>query len=157
MVTYIKMHLIMATNSLLPSIHMFSFPPTRLLILFFRLVARRTYSNQGGYESTYKNLLINKDTKVICQGFTGKQVNYQFSLNVGCPFQHGMDICGEKKIAGKIMKLRVWNTNQICGWIRVLSTLNKLLSMVPRWSVVSPPRRLVKLTSVSLFSVLSVR
>ncbi|KAG1085386.1 hypothetical protein G6F42_021420 [Rhizopus arrhizus] len=36
-------------------------------------VARRTYSNQGGYESTYKNLLINKDTKVICQGFTGKQ------------------------------------------------------------------------------------
>ncbi|EPB83091.1 succinyl-CoA synthetase alpha subunit [Mucor circinelloides 1006PhL] len=52
---------------------MFSFPPTRLLILFFRLVARRTYSNQGGYESTYKNLLINKDTKVICQGFTGKQ------------------------------------------------------------------------------------
>lgn len=91
----------MATNSLLPSIHMFS-SPTRLLILFFRLVARRTYSNQGGYESTYKNLLINKDTKVICQGFTGKQVNYQFSLNVGCPFQHGMDICGEKKSLGKL-------------------------------------------------------
>lgn len=39
------------------------------------LVARRTYANNGGYESTYKNLLINKDTKVICQGFTGKQVS----------------------------------------------------------------------------------
>ncbi|GAA5816084.1 Succinate--CoA ligase [ADP/GDP-forming] subunit alpha, mitochondrial [Mucor flavus] len=36
-------------------------------------VARRAYSNNGGYESTYKNLMINADTKVICQGFTGKQ------------------------------------------------------------------------------------
>ncbi|KAG0746235.1 hypothetical protein G6F57_008516 [Rhizopus arrhizus] len=36
-------------------------------------VARRTYANNGGYESTYKNLLINSQTKVICQGFTGKQ------------------------------------------------------------------------------------
>jgi hypothetical protein len=48
---------------------------TFLLILFiYSIVARRTYSNQGGYESTYKNLMINKNTKVICQGFTGKQV-----------------------------------------------------------------------------------
>ncbi|KAI8886488.1 succinyl-CoA ligase subunit alpha [Backusella circina FSU 941] len=36
-------------------------------------ITRRTYANNGGYESTYKNLLINADTKVICQGFTGKQ------------------------------------------------------------------------------------
>lgn len=41
---------------------------------FSCIVARRAYSNNGGYESTYKNLLINADTKVICQGFTGKQV-----------------------------------------------------------------------------------
>ncbi|ORE09210.1 succinyl-CoA ligase subunit alpha [Rhizopus microsporus var. microsporus] len=36
-------------------------------------VARRAYTNNGGYESTYKNLMINAETKVICQGFTGKQ------------------------------------------------------------------------------------
>ncbi|KAI7886771.1 succinyl-CoA ligase subunit alpha [Lichtheimia hyalospora FSU 10163] len=36
--------------------------------------ARRSFASQaGGYESTVKNLMINKDTKVICQGFTGKQ------------------------------------------------------------------------------------
>ncbi|CAO3669305.1 hypothetical protein G6F70_007749 [Rhizopus microsporus] len=36
-------------------------------------VARRAYTSNGGYESTYKNLMINAETKVICQGFTGKQ------------------------------------------------------------------------------------
>jgi hypothetical protein len=41
--------------------------------------------------------------------------------------------------------------------IRVLSTLNKPLNMVPTWLVVFPPRRLVKLISVFPFSVLSVR
>ncbi|KAH8552357.1 succinyl-CoA ligase subunit alpha [Umbelopsis sp. PMI_123] len=35
-------------------------------------VVRRAYGTTG-YDSTYKNLMINKNTKVICQGFTGKQ------------------------------------------------------------------------------------
>ncbi|ORZ41747.1 succinyl-CoA ligase subunit alpha mitochondrial precursor [Catenaria anguillulae PL171] len=37
-----------------------------------RSAAARSFSTQG-YESTYKNLLLSKQTKVICQGFTGKQ------------------------------------------------------------------------------------
>ncbi|KAJ3357912.1 succinyl-CoA ligase [GDP-forming] subunit alpha, mitochondrial [Allomyces macrogynus ATCC 38327] len=35
--------------------------------------AVRRFSSATGYESTYKNLRLSKDTKVICQGFTGKQ------------------------------------------------------------------------------------
>ncbi|CAO3590172.1 unnamed protein product [Absidia cylindrospora] len=35
-------------------------------------VARRSFATNG-YESTAKNLMIGKNTKVICQGFTGKQ------------------------------------------------------------------------------------
>ncbi|ORX59453.1 succinyl-CoA ligase subunit alpha [Hesseltinella vesiculosa] len=35
-------------------------------------VARRSLSTSG-YDSTAKNLMIGKNTKVICQGFTGKQ------------------------------------------------------------------------------------
>ncbi|KAI9470416.1 succinyl-CoA ligase subunit alpha [Zychaea mexicana] len=37
------------------------------------VAARRSFASQAGYESTAKNLCINKDTKVICQGFTGRQ------------------------------------------------------------------------------------
>ncbi|KAL1927012.1 hypothetical protein VTP01DRAFT_5342 [Rhizomucor pusillus] len=35
--------------------------------------AGRRLLSTAGYESTVKNLKINKNTKVICQGFTGKQ------------------------------------------------------------------------------------
>ncbi|KAI8369231.1 succinyl-CoA ligase subunit alpha [Radiomyces spectabilis] len=50
------------------------FPASKAASNLFRagsVVARRAFAT--GYESTAKNLMINKNTKVICQGFTGKQ------------------------------------------------------------------------------------
>ena len=40
---------------------------------FKRFLVSKPYSSAAGYEATYPNLAINKNTKVICQGFTGKQ------------------------------------------------------------------------------------
>ena len=50
-----------------------------MTILSIKIVAQRMFSSSAkassGYDKTVKNMLINKNTKVVCQGFTGKQVN----------------------------------------------------------------------------------
>ena len=43
-----------------------------------RLAGRRAFSQstaRWSYESTIKNLRLHKDSKVLCQGFTGKTVS----------------------------------------------------------------------------------
>ncbi|KAL3894124.1 MAG: hypothetical protein SGCHY_005454 [Lobulomycetales sp.] len=38
-----------------------------------RIFSKRSLSSGGGYSSTALNMLIGSDTRVLCQGFTGKQ------------------------------------------------------------------------------------
>lgn len=55
---------------------LFSF---RAQLLFVFLAGRRAFSQSASrwsYESTIKNLRLHKDSKVLCQGFTGKTVSY---------------------------------------------------------------------------------
>ena len=48
-------------------------------ILVSVLAGRRAFSQstaRWSYESTIKNLRLHKDSKVLCQGFTGKTVSH---------------------------------------------------------------------------------
>lgn len=56
------------------------------------LAGRRAFSQsttRQSYENTIQNLLVHKDTKVLCQGFTGKTVRAPVPLETRrCPQSH---------------------------------------------------------------------
>jgi hypothetical protein len=106
------------------------------------VVARRAYGTTG-YDSTYKNLMINKNTKVLCQGFTGKTVMSSSII--------------EQRLFHSHTPADISNFKMFFIETRVLSTHNKPLNTAQTWLVVSPPRRLVRLTSAFLFSPMSER
>ena len=64
----------------------------RFSMLIPILAGRRAFSQsttRQSYENTIQNLLVHKDTKVLCQGFTGKTVRAPVPLETRrCPQSH---------------------------------------------------------------------
>jgi succinyl-CoA synthetase alpha subunit len=61
----------LATSGMSPALH------TSFSVLIPISAGRRAFSQSAtrqSYENTIQNLLVHKDTKVLCQGFTGKTV-----------------------------------------------------------------------------------
>lgn len=69
-----------------PLVTQFAYAQVSIQIFIgFALLGRRTFSQSAArqnYDATIQNLLIHKDTKVLCQGLTGKTVSRHVETRV---------------------------------------------------------------------------